>query len=101
MTKIGTNNKKDFKAEIQEDDVLDGGWGWVVCVGTFLANFIADGTMFSSGVQMLAFLDYFGESKAATACSTQLGLSMMMGKFTCSSIALSSSTEIDELYYNQ
>ncbi|CAG2225615.1 SLC16A14 [Mytilus edulis] len=55
--------------------------GWIVCIGTFFANFIADGTMFSSGVQMMAFLKYFGETKAATAwvSSSQLGLSMMMG----------------------
>lgn len=81
MTKIGASKKKDLKQENQDDFVPDGGWGWIVCIGSFFANFIADGTMFSSGVQMLAFLDYFGESKAATAwvSSTQLGLSMMMG----------------------
>lgn len=76
MAKIGTRNKKD-----NTDLAPDGGWGWIVCVGTFFANFIADGTMFSSGVQMMAFLKYFGETKAATAwvSSSQLGLSMMMG----------------------
>jgi hypothetical protein len=52
-----------------------------VCIAAFLANFIADGTMLSSGVQMLAFLDYFGETKAKTSwvSSSQLGLSMMFG----------------------
>ncbi|XP_052061338.1 monocarboxylate transporter 12-like isoform X1 [Mytilus californianus] len=76
MAKIGTRNKKD-----NTDLAPDGGWGWIVCIGTFFANFIADGTMFSSGVQMMAFLKYFGETKAATAwvSSSQLGLSMMMG----------------------
>ncbi|VDI47110.1 Hypothetical predicted protein [Mytilus galloprovincialis] len=76
MAKTGARNQKD-----NTDLAPDGGWGWIVCIGTFFANFIADGTMFSSGVQMMAFLKYFGETKAATAwvSSSQLGLSMMMG----------------------
>lgn len=78
MAKSGAKNNKD-----STDLAPDGGWGWIVCIGTFFANFIADGTMFSSGVQMMAFLKYFGETKAATAwvSSSQLGLSMMMGEY--------------------
>ncbi|XP_076111026.1 monocarboxylate transporter 12-like isoform X3 [Mytilus galloprovincialis] len=80
MAKSGARNNKD-----NTDLAPDGGWGWIVCIGTFFANFIADGTMFSSGVQMMAFLKYFGETKAATAwvSSSQLGLSMMMGIGIC------------------
>lgn len=67
--------------ESEETDVPDGGWGWAVCFGSFLMNFILDGTMFSFGVLLLELLDYFGEGKAKTSWvgSSQLGMSMFMG----------------------
>lgn len=60
----------------------DGGWGWLVCLGSFVINFILDGTMFSFGVMLLTLLEYFGESKAKTSWigSVLLGLSMILGK---------------------
>lgn len=76
----------------------DGGWGWIVCAGAFLVNFILDGTMFSFGVLMLDLLDYFGQGKAKTAWvgSALLGMSMFMGpvvsifleKFSCRQITI-------------
>jgi len=64
------------------DRAPDGGWGWVVCFGSFLVNFILDGTMFSFGMLLLELLDYFHEGKAKTAWigSSLLGMSMFMGK---------------------
>lgn len=61
----------------------DGGWGWLVCLGSFVINFILDGTMFSFGVMLLTLLEYFGESKAKTSWigSVLLGLSMILGPF--------------------
>ena len=81
MIKNDVAAKPKFIDNNVESQTLDGGWGWIVCIAAFLANFIADGTMLSSGVQMLAFLDYFGETKAKTSwvSSSQLGLSMMFG----------------------
>lgn len=75
-----------------DDTAPDGGWGWAVCFGSFLINFILDGTMFSFGVLLIELLDYFGESKAKTAWigSSLLGMSMFMGKifiFTARSFA--------------
>ena len=60
----------------------DGGWGWVVCVASFAANLVVDGTMFSFGVLLLALLDDLRGSLAATAWagSAQLGMSMAMGQ---------------------
>ena len=65
-----------------ENEAPDGGWGWLVCLGSFVINFILDGTMFSFGVMLLTLLEYFGESKAKTSWigSVLLGLSMILGK---------------------
>ena len=67
----------------REDLAPDGGWGWVVCVGSFMVNFILDGTMFSFGVILLELLEDFHESKAKTAWigSVLLGLSLILGNF--------------------
>lgn len=64
------------------DRAPDGGWGWAVCFGSFLVNFVLDGTMFSFGVLLLELLDYFNEGKAKTSWigSSLLGMSMFMGK---------------------
>lgn len=45
----------------------DGGWGWVVVLGSFLVHIIADGCAFSFGVFYVELLDYFKESKGKTA----------------------------------
>lgn len=64
------------------DKAPDGGWGWAVCFGSFLVNFILDGTMFSFGVLLLELLDYFhaGLAKTSWIGSSLLGMSMFMGK---------------------
>lgn len=69
-------------SETFDDNTPDGGWGWVVCFGSFLLNFILDGTMFSFGVLLLELLDYFGQGKAKTSWigSSLLGMSMFLGK---------------------
>ncbi|KAK7499314.1 hypothetical protein BaRGS_00009574 [Batillaria attramentaria] len=75
------NGMLQFPEEEEESPVPDGGWGWVVCAGSFMVNFIIDGTMFSFGILLLDLLDDFGEGKAITSWvgSAQLGMSMMMG----------------------
>ncbi|XP_005104289.2 uncharacterized protein LOC101856201 [Aplysia californica] len=67
--------------EEEETIVPDGGWGWVVCLGSFVVNFVLDGTLFSFGVLLLYLLDDFGEDKATTAWvgSAQMGVHMCMG----------------------
>ena len=77
-----TLEESSSKSDLTDDIVPDGGWGWVVCLGAFLVNFILDGTMFSFGVLLLDLLDYFGQGKAKTAWvgSALLGMSMFMGK---------------------
>ena len=46
---------------------LDGGWGWMVLFGSFMAYFIADGWAYSFGVYYVDLLEYFQESKGKTA----------------------------------
>ena len=73
------------EAEEDETIVPDGGWGWVVCFGSFLVNFILDGTLFSFGLMLLYLLDDFGQDKATTAWvgSAQMGVHMCMGESVC------------------
>eukprot|EP00096_Caligus_rogercresseyi_P014127 TRINITY_DN6655_c0_g1_i1.p1 TRINITY_DN6655_c0_g1~~TRINITY_DN6655_c0_g1_i1.p1 ORF type:complete len:644 (-),score=198.67 TRINITY_DN6655_c0_g1_i1:308-2239(-) len=48
-------------------DAPDGGWGWVVVLGSFLVNCIADGVTFSFGILFIELQEEFGLSKALTA----------------------------------
>ena len=45
----------------------DGGWGWMVVVGSFVCYFIADGWAYSFGVLFTELLEYFDEGKGKTA----------------------------------
>jgi len=77
------DDKEDSGISSMDEPELppDGGWGWVVCFGSFMVNFILDGVMFSFGVMLLELLESFGETKSKTSMvgSALLGMSMMMG----------------------
>jgi len=45
----------------------DGGWGWVVLIGSFVSFFIADGWSYSFGVLFPSVVEYFDESRGKTA----------------------------------
>lgn len=45
----------------------DGGWGWMVLLGAFVAYFIADGWSYTFGVFFPVFLHHFQESRGSTA----------------------------------
>ncbi|XP_033758657.1 monocarboxylate transporter 9-like [Pecten maximus] len=81
----GMSSSVSGSGSLPEEDVLapDGGWGWVVCFGSFVTNFVLDGTMFSFGVLLIDLLDFFGETKSKTSWvgSALVGMSMMMGPF--------------------
>ena len=53
--------------EEEEDDMIDGGWGWVVVAASFMAHVIGDGCGFSFGILFSELLEAFGESKSTTA----------------------------------
>ncbi|KAJ8309968.1 hypothetical protein KUTeg_011833 [Tegillarca granosa] len=48
-------------------DPPDGGWGWMVVLGSFLLHVIADGIVYSFGVFYIEFLEYFGTGKGETS----------------------------------
>jgi len=63
-----------MNAEPTEADVVskhasapDGGWGWIVLVGSFMSFFIADGWSYSFGVLFPSIVEYFDESRGTTA----------------------------------
>lgn len=60
----------------------DGGYGWVICIASFLIMILLDGIMFSFGVFFLDLLEYFREGKGKTALvgSTLMGTHLIVGK---------------------
>jgi len=60
--------------------VPDGGWGWIVVLGTFMIHVISDGIQYSFGVFVEDFVDYFECSKSALG---GVG-SLMIGAGWCS-----------------
>jgi len=60
--------------------VPDGGWGWMVVLGSFMIHVIADGIACSFGVFVQDFVDYFDGSKSVVG---GLG-SLMVGVSCCS-----------------
>ncbi|CAL1531968.1 unnamed protein product [Lymnaea stagnalis] len=45
----------------------DGGWGWMVVFSSFLIHVIADGVVYSFGVFLMEFVDYFHAGRGATS----------------------------------
>ncbi|XP_014771722.1 monocarboxylate transporter 12 [Octopus bimaculoides] len=68
--------KKENKEKYVEDDALsyyseyeipDGGWGWMVVLGSFFVHVIADGITYSLGIFYSKWVDYFQTDKATMA----------------------------------
>ena len=64
---------------------MDGGWGWVVVLGAFLAYFIADGWSYSFGIFYTDLLEYFHEGKGKTAVIAALlyGFPLLISPIIC------------------
>ncbi|CAG5118330.1 unnamed protein product [Candidula unifasciata] len=45
----------------------DGGWGWMVVFSSFLIHVIADGIVYSFGVFLMEFVDYFKAGRGAVS----------------------------------
>ena len=50
----------------KEDSPTDGGWGWVVCAGVFVVNFLTVGQHNSAGVVYVAMMDEYYTSRGET-----------------------------------
>ena len=59
--------------------VPDGGWGWMVVLGSFMIHFIADGIAYSFGVFVEDFVDYFDCSKSEVGGLGSLMLGVTWG----------------------
>jgi len=59
--------------------VPDGGWGWIVVLGTFMIHVIAHGILLSFGVFVEDFVDYFECSKSAVGGVGSLMLGAVWG----------------------
>ena len=70
-------------AEQPEQVVIDGGYGWVVALGAFLANFCIAGTVKSYGLLNLMVIETFSVSAAEAAVVPSLLLTI--GLLICES----------------
>ena len=71
------------KEEEEEQVVIDGGYGWVVALGAFLANFCIAGTVKSYGLLNLMVIETFEVSAAEAAVVPSLLLTI--GLLICES----------------
>lgn len=80
------NNQEVFDDEDNEEDevpvvptVPDGGWGWIVVLGSFMIHVIADGIAYSFGVFVEDFVIHFECSKSAVGGLGSLMLGVTWG----------------------
>lgn len=61
----------------------DGGWGWMVCLGTFLVAFVVEGTTAAFGVIIIQIQEEFDASKSSTTwvASVSFGTCYIIGLF--------------------
>ncbi|OWF35485.1 monocarboxylate transporter 12-like [Mizuhopecten yessoensis] len=81
------------KADPSDDAIkmsksLDGRWGWVVTLSSFMLNFLVDGVCYTVGVFFPVFLKHFGGSKAKTMLLSSVinGLSFLFGPVAGASV---------------
>jgi len=84
MKKGGGGGSGDLRAGARAPPVApDGGYGWIVMLGSFGIHIVVDGIAFTFGVLYGEFLDYFGEGKGKTSFvgSVLSGVYLMSGMF--------------------
>ncbi len=81
------------RPEPDDDGVLlptppDGGWGWMVVLGSFLIHVIADGVAYSFGIFYIEFLEHFRAGRGPTGWigSLMVGITWGSGKASLSSV---------------
>ncbi|XP_070557290.1 monocarboxylate transporter 13-like [Ptychodera flava] len=57
-------------------DYLEGGYGWFVVLGLFILTFIVRGTVSSSGMVFVAFVEYFDSEAGTTSWINSISSSM-------------------------
>lgn len=92
------DNKREFSNDVLAHDSLnddnirnklsksvlapDGGWGWMVVLGSFFTYFIASGLVYSFGIFYIEFLDFYkgGKSETAWIGSLVMGMMLLVGR---------------------
>jgi len=59
--------------------VPDGGWGWIVVLGTFMIHVISHGVFYSFGIFVEDFVNYFDCSRSAVGGIGSLMLGVTWG----------------------
>lgn len=59
------------QVEIQVRSVPDGGWGWLVCLAGFIAQFVVLGIQNNTGILYKALLEEFRQSKGETGINLE------------------------------
>jgi len=82
--KTQENASEDSDDELDDEvpivpAVPDGGWGWMVVLGTFMIHVICDGIAYSFGVFVEDFVEYFQCSKSAVGGLGSLMLGVTWG----------------------
>ncbi|CAG7720482.1 unnamed protein product, partial [Allacma fusca] len=75
--KIVNCNSQEIKPE-EIVVAIDGGWGWIVVLGSFFSNFIVDGIVFSFGLKVEAIHESFKETGQDTIGLTEIGWIMSL-----------------------
>lgn len=74
-------SKQSKKGEVQHivvpSTVPEGGWGWLVCLAGFIAQFVVLGLQNNTGILYKTLLVEFQSSKGDTAWVLSIGLGMM------------------------
>ncbi len=53
------NTTVSYQKKMFQEVAPDGGWGWVICLATFLCHFVVGGTYYSYGIMLPHLIDQF------------------------------------------
>lgn len=61
----------------------DGGYGWIICIASFMNHVILDGICYAFGIFMSSYSNYFNSSAGATSVlmSSLIGCYMLSGEW--------------------
>ncbi|CAL8302703.1 unnamed protein product [Lota lota] len=87
-TSTGNTTKGSSSSESRAQQPLDGGWGWVIVMACFMAQFLAYGSPLSVGVLFPEWLHIFQEGKGLTAWVGSLvsGLGLIVSPICSASV---------------
>lgn len=66
-------------AKATQRSTIDGGYGWFVVIGGFLANAVAFGTLYSFTVFFPSILEEFGRGRGGTSWIVSIAAAVMLG----------------------